>query len=232
MNVLSIKNLSKHYGKTEALKNVNLDISSGKIIGLLGPNGCGKSTLFKIISGLLVPDSGEIRVCNHPVGTESKKITSFLPDRTYLPKWMKIRDCLSLFQDFYEDFDENKARHILESLGLKEKQTAGSLSKGNLEKLHLTLSLSRNAKLYLLDEPIGGVDPAARDYILKMIVQNYVKDSTMMISTHLVADIEKIFDEVVFLDSGEVKMQGAVDELREEKGKSLDQIFRVVYYVG
>lgn len=232
MNILSIQGLTKHYGKTEALKNLTFNISSGKIVGLLGPNGCGKSTLFKIISGLLVPDKGEISICGNSVGMESKKITSFLPDRGYLPKWMKIRNCISLFQDFYQDFDQHKAKNILQSLGLDEKQTVGSLSKGNAEKLHLALVLSRNAQLYLLDEPIGGVDPATRDFILKMIVQNYVENSTMIISTHLVADIEKIFDEVIFLDCGEIKLQGAVDDLREEKGKSLDQIFREVYYVG
>ncbi|MDO4754643.1 MAG: ABC transporter ATP-binding protein, partial [Bacillota bacterium] len=178
------------------------------------------------------PDNGEIRVCGHPVGMESKKITSFLPDRNYLPKWMKVRDCLALFQDFYQDFDMHKAENILNLLGLEKYQTFNALSKGNAEKLHLALVLSRKAQLYLLDEPIGGVDPAARDYILKMIVQHYVEDSTMIVATHLVADIEKIFDEVIFLDRGEIKLSGSVDEIREKQGKSLDQIFREVYYVG
>lgn len=232
MNILSVNNLSKRYGKTEALKNVSLNLSDGKIVGLLGPNGCGKSTLFKMISGLSVPDKGEIRICNQPVGPESKRITSFLPDRGFLPKWMSIQNCLSLFEDFYDNFDTHKAKEILQSLGLNGKQTVGALSKGNAEKVHLALILSRKAKLYLLDEPIGGVDPATRDFILKMIVQNYVEDSTVVISTHLVADIEKIFDEVVFLDRGEIRMEGKVDDIREREGKSLDQIFREVYYVG
>lgn len=229
MSVLEIKNLSKSYGKKEALKNININISSGKIVGLLGPNGCGKTTLIKTAAGLLVPTSGEILIDGKNIGVQTKAIVSYLPDRPYFSGWMKVRDIIAFFKDFYNDFDMEKALEMLELMKIKTDDKIKTMSKGTKEKLQLVLVMSRNAKLYLLDEPIGGVDPAARDYILRTIIANYSEDSSIIITTHHIADVEKILDDVIFLDSGEVSLISTVDELREEHGKSVDEIFREVY---
>lgn len=229
MAILEINNLSKSYGKKSVLNNINLNIESGKIVGLLGQNGCGKTTLIKIIAGLLTPTSGEIIVDGKSVGIETKAIVSYLPDRPYFGNWMKVRDILEFFIDFYRDFDMKKAIEMLDLLKIKTNDKISTMSKGTKEKLELILVMSRNAKLYLLDEPIGGVDPAARDYILKTIISNYSEDSSIIITTHHISDVEKILDDVIFLDNGGIKLFSDVEELREEKGKSVDEIFREAY---
>lgn len=227
--LIELKNLTKTFGRKAALSQVSLTIPEGKIIGLLGPNGSGKSTLFKLMNGLLRPTSGEILINGLAPGMESKKIISYLPERTYLNEWMKIRDLLAFFRDFYPDFDEVKAKEMLKILSLEESHPLKTLSKGNKEKVQLILVMSRKSKLYLLDEPIGGVDPAARDFILKTILGNYMEDATMIISTHLIHDIEQIFDDVILLKEGEVYAYDRVDHLREENEKSIDALFREVF---
>ena len=200
--VLEIKGISKSYGKKEALNNINLSIERGKIIGLLGPNGSGKTTLIKLINGLLTPNEGEITVDGNRIGNESRLAVSYLPDKTYLPDWMKVSDIFKMFTDFYGNFEIEKARDMLGRLNISEGERLKALSKGNKEKVQLILVMSRNAKLYLLDEPIGGVDPAARDYILNTIITTYNPDASVIISTHLISDIEKVLDEAIFIDSG------------------------------
>lgn len=227
--MVECKNLSKDYGNVLALNQVNLSLESGRIIGLLGPNGSGKTTLLKIANGLLVPTSGEILLGGHRPGKESKAIVSYLPDASYLPDWMNIAGLVEMFADFYRDFDEKKAREMLVSLGLKENARLKTLSKGNKEKVQLILAMSRQAKIYFLDEPIGGVDPAARDYILSTIINNYSEDALVVLSTHLIADIERVLDEVIFLNMGKVMCHREVDEIRETEGKSVDELFREVF---
>lgn len=226
VKLLECKNLNKSYDKTSVLKDINLEIEGGKIVGLLGRNGAGKTTLLKLINGLLTPTSGEILIAGNPVGVESKKMVSFLPERTFLDKTMTIKEAVKFFADFYVDFSVKKAERLLKDLDLAEDEKLSKISKGMLEKVQLALVMSRSAKLYILDEPLGGVDPATRDYILDTILQNFDKGASMIISTHLIADIERILDEVIFIDNGEVKLVEDADKLRAKRGKSIDEIFR------
>ena len=227
--ILECENLSKNYGSVKALDNLTLKIESGKIVGLLGPNGHGKTTLIKTLSGLLSKDKGKVLIDGKRIGVGTKKIVSYLPERSYLSPEMKIKEVVSFFQEFYEDFDAKKADAMLGELSLDKESKLKSLSKGNREKVQLIMVMSRKAKLYLLDEPMGGVDPAARDYILKTIISNYSEDATVIISTHLIQDVEQILDEVVFLREGKVMLHSDVDELRMEKEKSVDALFREVF---
>ena len=227
--VLEIKGISKSYGKKEALNNINLSIERGKIIGLLGPNGSGKTTLIKLINGLLTPNEGEITVDGNRIGNESRLAVSYLPDKTYLPDWMKVSDIFKMFTDFYGNFEIEKARDMLGRLNISEGERLKALSKGNKEKVQLILVMSRNAKLYLLDEPIGCVDPAARDYILNTIITTYNPDASVIISTHLISDIEKVLDEAIFIDRGQIVLHDTVDNIRENMGKSVDGYFREVF---
>ncbi|MDN5307076.1 MAG: type transport system ATP-binding protein [Eubacteriaceae bacterium] len=228
-NILTATDLSKSFGKKEALKNISLEIPRGKIIGLLGPNGSGKTTFIKLVTGLLVPSAGEIKVNDLDPGVETKKIVSYLPERTYLNSWMKIDDILRFFEDFYPDFNRIKAQNMMQDLELNSNDRLKTLSKGNKEKVQLILVMSRDADLYLLDEPIGGVDPAARDYILNTIITNYQENASVIISTHLIADIEQVLDEVVFISKGQVALTASVDEIREEHHQSVDGLFREVF---
>lgn len=227
--VLEIKGISKSYGKKEALSNVNLSIERGKIIGLLGPNGSGKTTLIKLINGLLTPNAGEITIDGNSIGNDSRMAVSYLPDKTYLPDWMKVSDMFKMFSDFYSNFEIEKARDMLGRLSINEGERLKALSKGNKEKVQLILVMSRSAKLYLLDEPIGGVDPAARDYILNTIITTYNPDASVIISTHLISDIEKVLDEAIFIDRGQIVLHETVDDIREKMGKSVDGYFREVF---
>lgn len=225
-NIAEFKNVIKKYGKKEALKGIDVEFPKGKVIGLLGPNGSGKTTMIKILNGLLQPDSGEVTINGNSVSIESKKIVSYLPERTYLNDWMKVSDILKFFKDFYEDFDMDRAENMIESLEIDKNQKLKSMSKGTKEKVQLILVMSRRAKLYILDEPIGGVDPAARSYILKTIIKNYSEDSTLVIATHLISEIESICDEVIFISKGEIVLKSDTESIREEKGKSIDALFR------
>lgn len=229
--ILTVTGVTKTYPKSSqpALDNLSLTLPKGRIVGLLGPNGSGKTTLIKLIAGLLTPDRGSMQVCGLYVGTYTKRLVSYLPDRTYLRDGQKVCQMLDLFQDFYEDFDRPRAEDMLSRLGISPDVRFGTLSKGNKEKVQLVLVMSRRAKLYLLDEPIGGVDPAARDYILQTIISNYDPEATVVISTHLIADVESVLDHYVFLRQGKVVQAGSVDEAREESGKSLDELFREVF---
>ena len=227
--LLTCEGLTKHYGAKTALDGVDLHIGFGKIVGLLGPNGSGKTTLIKLANGLLQPDSGSIRVAGMKPGVESKAIVSYLPDADWLPGWMRVEQLVEMFGDFYKDFDPARANEMLANLELSPKDVLKTLSKGNKEKVQLVLAMSRNARLYLLDEPIGGVDPAARDYILNTIISNYSKDATVVISTHLIEDIEPVLDEAVFLKDGRIFAHRAVDDIRETEGKSVDAYFREVF---
>ncbi|NLL01034.1 MAG: ABC transporter ATP-binding protein [Clostridiales bacterium] len=227
--ILDCRSLSKKFGSITALSDVNLSLERGRIIGLLGPNGSGKTTLIKIINGLLVPDQGDIHIAGMEPGIESKKIISFLPERTYLPDWMKVSDAISFFKDFYEDFEEARAYDMLQRLNLDPNKRLKTLSKGTKEKVQLILVMSRRADLYCLDEPIGGVDPAARDYILNTIITNYDEKATVIISTHLIADIESVLDEVIFIKDGRLVLHAPVDDIREKEGKSIDSLFREVF---
>lgn len=227
--LLECKDLKKNYGSKQALKGINLTINSGKIIGLLGPNGSGKSTLIKLANGLLTPTSGEILINGNNPGMETKKIISYLPDKNYLNDWMSIEDLINFFNDFYVDFKKDKAYDMLRSLNIDSKNKLKTLSKGTKEKVQLVLVMSRDAKLYLLDEPIAGVDPAARDYILQTIINNYSENATVIISTHLIADIEKVLDEVIFIKDGGITLTASVDDIRENHGKSVDALFREVF---
>ena len=211
------------------MKNINLIIQPGQIIGLLGPNGSGKTTLIKLINGLLQPSEGTILVNGMKPGLETKKIVSYLSDKNYLSDWMKVEDILQMFEDFYPDFNRQKANEMLKDLDIDEKQKFKTLSKGTKEKVQLILVMAREAKLYVLDEPIAGVDPAARDYILRTILRNYNPEATVIISTHLIADVEQIFDAVVFINKGEINLFETVDDVRLKHGKSVDQLFREVF---
>lgn len=229
MSVLQFQNVSKAYGNKPVLEDISFNIEPGKIVGLLGPNGSGKSTMIKLIAGLLQPNQGTIQVDGQPVGIHSKAVISYLPERTYLNDWMQIKDMLDFFSDFYSDFDTAKAREMLKALSIQENSRLKTLSKGNKEKVQLVLVMSRRAKLYLLDEPIGGVDPAARDYILNTILNNYAEDASIIISTHLIQDVETIFDDVMFLSQGKILISGEVDDVRRDHGKSIDLLFREVF---
>lgn len=228
-NLIELSHLSKYYGKKPALQNVSLTLESGKIIGLLGPNGSGKTTLIKILNGLLKDIQGEVLIQGQKPGPSTKAIVSYLPDDDYFSDWMKAEDAIHLFKDFYSDFDEKKAASLLERLSIDPKQRIKTMSKGQKEKFQLSLVMSRNALVYVFDEPIGGVDPAAREVILDIILNNYSENSLVLISTHLITDIEKIFDEVVFIKKGEIVLHRNAEELRSETGKSIDELFREVF---
>ncbi len=227
--ILECKGLSKTYQGFPALTNVSFGIGGGHIVGLLGPNGSGKTTLLKLLAGLLSPTAGTISIQGYPVGTASKSLVSYLPDHPYLDGRMKVRDMVALFADFYRDFDPKRAYGMLETLSIDPSKKLKSFSKGTKEKVQLILVMSRRAKLYLLDEPIAGVDPAARDYILQAILSNYEEDASILISTHLISDIENILDEVIFLKRGQIYTHASVDGLRQESGKSIDALFREVF---
>ena len=227
--ILECSNISKWFGGTRALYNLSFQIEPGKIVGLLGPNGSGKSTFLKLTNGLLVPKSGSISVCGIPVGQETKSRISYLPDKNYLNNWMKISQLIDMFHDFYSDFDKNKAYEMLNRLGISDKDCMKTMSKGTKEKVQLILVMSRSADLYLLDEPIGGVDPATRDYILNTIISNYNENGSVIISTHLISDIEQVLDEVLFLKAGELVLHSSVDDIRTQYGKSVDTLFREVF---
>ncbi len=229
MKLLEVKNLSKLFDDKEILKDVNLSLSSGKITGLLGKNGAGKTTLIKLINDLITPTSGEILVKGNKVGVKTKKVISYLPERTYLNKQMKVSEVLAYFKDFYEDFDADKAKKLLEDLELDENQRLSKMSKGMQEKVQLVLVMSRNADLYILDEPLGGVDPATRDYILDTILSNFNENASVVISTHLISDIERILDEIIFIDKGKIILQSDADKLRNQEKSSIDEIFRRMF---
>ena len=228
-NILECRNLTKIYTREAALDNVSMTIPGGRIIGLLGPNGSGKTTLIKLIAGLLVPTSGELYIDGHVPGDKTKAVVSYLPERPYFQSGMKIYEMLNYFADFYSDFDTARAAKMLYDLHIPLDAKMRTLSKGTKEKVQLVLVMSRRAKLYLLDEPIAGVDPAARDYIMRTILTNYGEDSTIIISTHLITDIEKILDEFVFINRGRIVRAGTVDDTRAAEGKSLDELFREVF---
>ena len=229
MNVLTCKTLSKKYGKTPALSGVSLNVESGHIVGLLGPNGSGKTTLIKLANGLLTPDDGTITVCGMLPGKSPHALVSYLPERAVLPEWMSVGQILDFYADFYADFRRDAAQEMIHHLGIDLKQRIRQMSKGTREKVQLIMVMSRQAKLYLLDEPIGGVDPATRDYILSTIISHYNPEAAVVISTHLIADVEKILDDVIFLDRGCVVLESSVDEIRETRGVSVDALFREVF---
>ena len=227
--ILECNNLIKTYGNSEALKGIDLTINRGRIVGLLGPNGSGKSTLIKLANGLLTPSSGEIFINGLKPGIETKKIVSYLPERTYLNDWMKVSDIITFFRDFYDNFNTEKAYEMLQKLNINPNDNLKTMSKGTKEKVQLILVMSREADLYLLDEPIAGVDPAARDYILNTIITNYNEKATIIISTHLISDIERVLDDVVFISNGKIFLTKSVDEIRENEGKSVDTLFREIF---
>lgn len=229
-NLVEITGVKKTYGLSKTVfEDLNLQIGEGKIVGLLGPNGSGKTTLIKMLAGLLQQDAGQIRIAGHSVGPESKAVVSYLSERTYFNESLKIKSLVDMFKDFYEDFDENRAYAMMELLKIDPNMVLKRLSKGNKEKVQLIMVMSRRSKLYLLDEPIAGVDPAARDYILQTIITNYDEHATILLSTHLISDIENILDEVIFIKEGQIICQQGADSLREEKGQSIDEIFREVF---
>ena len=229
-SLVEITGVKKTYGLSKTVfDDLNLQIGEGKIIGLLGPNGSGKTTLIKMIAGLLQQDTGKIRIAGHPVGPESKAIVSYLSERTYFNESLKIKNLVNMFSEFYADFDANRAYEMMNILKIDSNMVLKKLSKGNKEKVQLIMVMSRRAKLYLLDEPIAGVDPAARDYILQTIITNYDEHATILLSTHLISDIENILDEVIFIKEGQIICQQDADSLRAQKGKSIDEIFREVF---
>ena len=229
-NLVEISGVKKGYGISKTVfENLNLALPEGKIIGLLGPNGSGKTTLIKMLVGLLQPEKGSIRICGHEVGPESKAVVSYLPERTYLSGWMNVVQLLDFFCDFYPDFDRDAAEHMLTALEISPRLRIRQMSKGTREKVQLILVMSRRARLYLLDEPIGGVDPATRDYILSTIISNYNPDAAVVISTHLIADVENVLDDVIFINKGRILLQQSVDQIRQEKGCSVDELFREVF---
>ncbi len=227
--ILECRGLIKQFGYRQALKGINLAVQPGRIVGLLGPNGSGKSTLIKLANGLLSPTAGEILIDGKAPGEESRKIVSYLPDKNYLNDWMRVEQLVKFFHDFYEDFDTHTAMDMMARLGINMKDRLKSLSKGTKEKVQLILVMSRKAKLYLLDEPIGGVDPAARDYILHTIISNYNENASVVISTHLISDVESVLDDVIFISQGEIVLTSSVDEIREQRDQSVDGLFREVF---
>lgn len=229
MNILECININKNYGNKQVLKDINLTISSGKIIGLLGKNGTGKTTLIKIINDLLIPTSGKVLVNGQEIGINSKKSISYLPERTYLDKTMTVDKILEYFTDFYDNFDYQKAKKLLKDLKLDTTQKLSQMSKGMQEKVQLVLVMSRKADLYILDEPLGGVDPATRDYILDTILTNFHEGASIILSTHLIADVERILDEVIFIDQGKIILHSQADDLRKKEKNSIDEIFRRMF---
>jgi len=229
MTILECRQLTKRYSAQPALDHIDLAVQSGGIVGLLGPNGSGKTTLLKLANGLLQPDSGEILIDGRKPSRETKKIVSYLPERTYFADWMRTEQLLDLFQDFYADFDRKRAEEMLQHMNIQPKMRIKEMSKGMREKVQLILVMSRRARLYLLDEPIGGVDPATRDYILHTIISNYDPEAAVIISTHLISDVENVLDDVVFLNYGSIALHKSVDEIRAEEGKSVDAVFREVF---
>ena len=228
--LLTCEGLTKSYQKgTNALDDIELHIGFGRIVGLLGPNGSGKTTLIKLLCGLIQPTTGGLTIDGQAPGPETKAMVSYLPDRMYFANWMRAVDLFDLFRDFYQNFDYDKALAMCRSLGVEPKDKLKSMSKGTKEKVQLVLVMARKAQLYLLDEPIAGVDPAARDFILHTILTNYNEDGTVLISTHLIADIEKVLDEVIFLKSGRIMLHSTVDDIRERQGKSVDALFREIF---
>ena len=229
MTTFECRGLIKRFGGKTALDNISITAEAGKVIGLLGPNGSGKTTLIKRANGLLAPTSGEILICGNKPGKETKALVSFLPDRPCLPEWMTAEQVMDFYGDFYADFDRARAEEMTQQLSLPRTVRVGQMSKGMKEKLQLIMVMSRRAKLYLLDEPIGGVDPATRDYILNTIIRNYEPDATVIISTHLISEVESILDEAIFISNGKVLLQKSVDDIRAEYGKSVDAYFREVF---
>ena len=228
-NIVECKNLTKNFGGNTALNNVNFAIGRGKIVGLLGPNGSGKTTFIKIAAGLLTPTNGDIFIGGNSIGTKTKKIVSYLPDHNFLTPWMTVEGMMNYFEDFYGDFDRQRAEAMLNSLSINKKSKIKTLSKGTQEKVELILVMSRKAELYLLDEPIAGVDPATRDYILRTILSNYDSNATIIISTHLISDVEQILSDVIFINKSEVVLCDTVDNIRNNAGKSVDEYFREVF---
>lgn len=229
MAILECNDLVKGYGRAPALDHLSLTVEPGRIVGLLGPNGSGKTTLIKLANGLLTPDSGSVSVDGTAPGPRTHSIVSYLPERTCIPLWMSARKLLDFYQDFYADFRRDRAEEMLAHLGVRMDQTIHQMSKGTREKVQLIMVMSRAAKLYLLDEPIGGVDPATRDYILNTIIGNYDPEAAVLISTHLIADVEQVLDEAIFINQGRIVLQSSVDQIREEKGMSVDALFREVF---
>ncbi len=229
MELLEFKELYKSYGKKEVLNNINFKIGKGRIVGLLGANGSGKTTIIKLINGLLIPSLGNVYINGKTPGIESKKIVSYLPERTYLNFDMKVSEIVRYFEEFYDNFDSLKAYELFEKLKINKNDRLKNMSKGTKEKVQLVLVMSRKAQLYILDEPIGGVDPAARDYILDTIISNFDENASIIISTHLIADVERVLDDVIFLNNGKIKLYSSADKLRQEHDKSIDAIFREVF---
>ena len=229
MSLLECRKLNKNYGGSFALNDIDLQIEPGRIVGLLGPNGSGKTTLIKLINGLLTPTGGEVLIDGRKPSPETKAIVSYLPERNALSEWMSAKQAMDYYADFFEDFNRDKAKEMIRNLGLDEQARIKTMSKGTREKLQLILVMSREAKLYLLDEPIGGVDPATRDYILRTIISNYNENASVIISTHLIADVEQVLDDVIFLREGQIELHESVDEIRNEKGTSVDALFRDVF---
>ena len=229
MSLLECRKLNKNYGGSFALNDIDLQIEPGRIVGLLGPNGSGKTTLIKLINGLLTPTGGEVLIDGRKPSPETKAIVSYLPERNALSEWMSAKQAMDYYADFFEDFNRDKAKEMIRNLGLDEQARIKTMSKRTREKLQLILVMSREAKLYLLDEPIGGVDPATRDYILRTIISNYNENASVIISTHLIADVEQVLDDVIFLREGHVELHESVDEIRNEKGTSVDALFREVF---
>ena len=227
--ILKVDGIIKNYRHVAALKGVDFTVGPGRIVGLLGPNGSGKTTLIKIIAGLLQPDSGSVTVCGEPIGVNSKKLVSYLPDKSFLCEWMSVEKMLGYTADFFEDFDRQRAEKMISALEIPLNAQIKQLSKGTKEKLSLAITMSRRAKLYVLDEPIAGVDPAARDYVIKTILSNYSPESSVLISTHLIADVEPVLSDVLFINKGEIMLKSTVDAIRDEEGKSVDSLFREVF---
>lgn len=228
MSIINVASLQKSYGRKVVLDDVNFEIEEGSIVGLLGPNGCGKTTLIKILTGLIKDHKGMVRIDNEEPGPYTKDIVAFLPDKSYLPDWMKPKDAIKYFSDFYKDFDKEKAEKMVKDFGLDENQRLKTMSKGQQEKINLILVMCRRAKLYILDEPLGGLDPAARSIVLDLIMNNYAKNATVLISTHLIGDVERIFNRVLMISGGKLIVNSHVDEIRE-KGKSVEEVFKEVF---
>ena len=226
---IELNDLTKEFGSITALDSVSLQLEKGQIVGLLGPNGSGKTTLIKILNGLLTPTAGKALISGMEPGVETRKVVAFLPDRNALPEYMTTSQLMDMYQDFFADFNREKAENMIADLGIDMKQQMKNMSKGTKEKLQLCLVMAREAEVYLLDEPIGGVDPATRDYILRTIISNYNEDAVVVISTHLISDVESVLDDVIFLKEGRVVLHGPADEIREEKGESIDLLFREVF---
>ena len=229
VKILEVANLSKSFGKTHAVKKISFDVMSGKIVGLLGPNGSGKTTVIKTVMGLLSDYGGEVSIVNEHPGFSANKHISYLPDVSHIPAWFKVREAIEFFSDFYEDFDKSRAENMLNSMNIPLEKKLKSLSRGMREKVNLSLVMSRRAKLYILDEPIGAVDPASREFIINTILKNYNEDGAILLSTHIIADIEPILDEAIFLKEGEIFLHDEVDKIREKHNSSLDGLFREVF---